>query len=363
VDRYPHLYHDNLYEYWYEDGHGNVLESVGDPSGTNATYNSVFRHINVFNDPGDPLFWPAPPVGTLDYFFNLLLYDVGSMEYFNAGQNNSNEGAIVLFNNTFQTNVNTGISCSATGNSSSLTVANMHYIADFPPFLNPTGNCQPWIVSNVTNLSETNSAATSAGYTPSEAYAYSPAGSNSPTVGAGTNEGSVNGAFCSVLATAAGLDPTLSGAAAACQSDTTYACIYNTTNHTVTCPVRIPVARPTDGAWDIGAYQYCPPGQCTQAPPPTTTNTSSFSPQVYPNPWRSDKHSGYPVTFSGLAAGTDIKIFTVSGHKVAELYTDGPSIQWDLSNDSGDKVASGIYLYIITDSQGDKVRGKVAVIR
>jgi hypothetical protein len=32
-------------------------------------------------------------------------------------------------------------------------------------------------------------------------------------------------------------------------------------------------------------------------------------------------------------------------------------------NDSGDKVASGIYVYLITDSQGDKGRGKMAVIR
>jgi hypothetical protein len=34
-----------------------------------------------------------------------------------------------------------------------------------------------------------------------------------------------------------------------------------------------------------------------------------------------------------------------------------------LTNDSGDKVGSGIYLYLITDGQGDKVRGKVAVIK
>jgi len=48
---------------------------------------------------------------------------------------------------------------------------------------------------------------------------------------------------------------------------------------------------------------------------------------------------------------------------VKELQTDGPKIVWDLTNNSGDKVASGVYLYLITDSQGDKVQGKVAVIK
>jgi hypothetical protein len=86
--------------------------------------------------------------------------------------------------------------------------------------------------------------------------------------------------------------------------------------------------------------------------------------KVYPNPWRLDKHAAHPtITFAGLTVGTTIKIFTVSGHEAKELRTDGPSISWDLSNESGDKVASGIYLYLITDSQGDKVRGKVAVIK
>jgi len=91
--------------------------------------------------------------------------------------------------------------------------------------------------------------------------------------------------------------------------------------------------------------------------------SSTFVPRVYPNPWRSDRHAGKNITFDGLTSGTDIKIFTVSGHKVAELQTDGPSVPWTLTNNAGDKVASGVYLYVITDNAGDKVRGKVAVIR
>ena len=36
---------------------------------------------------------------------------------------------------------------------------------------------------------------------------------------------------------------------------------------------------------------------------------------------------------------------------------------WDLANKSGEKVASGIYVYLITDDQGDKTRGKVAILK
>jgi hypothetical protein len=114
---------------------------------------------------------------------------------------------------------------------------------------------------------------------------------------------------------------------------------------------------PFDAAACYGNSSSQPP------PPPPSTNASAFSPQVYPNPWRSDKHTGKNITFDGLTTGTDIKIFTVSGHKVAELHTDGPNIPWTLTNDAGDKVASGIYLYLITDTQGDKAKGKVAVIK
>ena len=103
-------------------------------------------------------------------------------------------------------------------------------------------------------------------------------------------------------------------------------------------------------------------GQPT-GPGTTVTPAPTINVRVYPNPWRKDKHDGNPMTFSGLVAGTTIKIFTVSGHKVKELQTNGPSVPWDLTNDSGDKVASGIYVYLMTDGQGDKVRGKLAVVK
>jgi len=153
--------------------------------------------------------------------------------------------------------------------------------------------------------------------------------------------------------------------------------------------------RGADGVWDRGAYEYCSGGNCLQAPPPpicgdgicnggetcsscpsdcgacpapptggtgiTVSNLSAV--QVYPNPWRSDKHAGKSVTFANLPTNTSVKIFTVSGHLAKDLGMANGSVTWDLTNDSGDKVASGVYLYLITDSQGDKARGKLAIIR
>ena len=64
-----------------------------------------------------------------------------------------------------------------------------------------------------------------------------------------------------------------------------------------------------------------------------------------------------------LPVNTTVKIFTVSGHQVKTLTTGGGSVAWDLSNESGDKAASGIYIYLITTGDGQKRKGKVAVIK
>jgi hypothetical protein len=87
------------------------------------------------------------------------------------------------------------------------------------------------------------------------------------------------------------------------------------------------------------------------------------SARVYPNPWRSDK--GYPsqITMDRLPLGSTVKIFTISGHRIKTLTPNIDTVGWDLTNDAGDKVAAGIYIYVITDGQGDKVRGKLGIIK
>jgi hypothetical protein len=86
--------------------------------------------------------------------------------------------------------------------------------------------------------------------------------------------------------------------------------------------------------------------------------------RTFPNPWRSDRHAGQTVTIDGLPLGSTVKIFTVSGHFVKSLTPTGTpdTVTWDLTNDKGDKVASGIYLYLITVGD-EKERGKIVIIK
>jgi hypothetical protein len=262
IVRLPHVWHDNLIEYWYDPGdksaHGNVLESVGDAAGTNAFYNNVIRHVSP-NGVGQVVIWLLPPAGSTDYLFNNVLYDINNAgNYYDIGENFSRHaGKQIIFNNTFEQNKSGPVLCCTTGTTLTrpFTAANNHYITDFSsPYVLP--NCKT-ASTLVTELAMTHAKAAKQGYTASETYAYSPTRASKSTVGAGTNE-QTN--FCAALSTAAGSDSTLSDAATACQSDTRYACTYNRNNHTVTCPARTVVARPSSGAWDAGAYEYSSSG-------------------------------------------------------------------------------------------------------
>jgi hypothetical protein len=69
------------------------------------------------------------------------------------------------------------------------------------------------------------------------------------------------------------------------------------------------------------------------------------------------------LTFAGFASHTTIKIFTVSGHWVRTLPPSDESVTWDLKNDRGEPVASGLYIYLATDDQGQKATGRFAIVR
>jgi len=83
---------------------------------------------------------------------------------------------------------------------------------------------------------------------------------------------------------------------------------------------------------------------------------------VYPNPWRIDR-SAPNMSFEGFSTGGTVKIFTVSGHLVREIHTETPKAIWDVRNRSGDRVASGIYLWVAEEKDGRQARGKLAIIR
>lgn len=90
---------------------------------------------------------------------------------------------------------------------------------------------------------------------------------------------------------------------------------------------------------------------------------------VYPNPYKpydGDSTTGYAgsgIIFDGLTKDVKIRIFTISGRLVREIdiTTDG-SFQYDVRNDEGEELASGVYIYIITNGR-EISKGKFAIIR
>ncbi len=86
--------------------------------------------------------------------------------------------------------------------------------------------------------------------------------------------------------------------------------------------------------------------------------------KVYPSPVKA--RSGHDrATFAGLT-GKDVhmRIFNIAGELVFEKeHIASASYDWLLKNKHEQNAASGIYLYLITDSTGDKVTGKFGIIR
>jgi hypothetical protein len=83
---------------------------------------------------------------------------------------------------------------------------------------------------------------------------------------------------------------------------------------------------------------------------------------VYPNPWRADLHRGLPVKIANSTSSSEMRIFTISGRYVRTISLPDGMGTWDLNNSAGQRVASGIYIYLITDGAGHRSHGALAVI-
>ena len=87
------------------------------------------------------------------------------------------------------------------------------------------------------------------------------------------------------------------------------------------------------------------------------------APHAFPVPYKAKEHSS--IFFKNLPGSGTIKIYTVVGEKVIEMHIpSGQSMyEWvGVKNASGQKVASGVYLYRI-DASGQRTTGKLVVIR
>jgi len=272
IQRSLHSWHDNLYEYFNDNGHSDVIEII--PTGTqqnpNVVYNNVFRHFGPSKSQGGMWLFN----GETNYVFNNLGYDI----YSNAFQDESVGGTptfpgdapYIFFNNGRQeddlnpSGVSTGIpdiiSCSTQITVAGSVLANNHNI--YPTGAGPyNAECATLVtgglLTETTELSQSNTVAapfysytnTASQAYPTTIYPFAPTSSSSPTVGHGTNEM----AICNTLA--ANSDRYIAAAGVACKNDTTFGVTYNSTTHTVSGPGRATVARPSSGPWDQGPYQ------------------------------------------------------------------------------------------------------------
>jgi hypothetical protein len=97
---------------------------------------------------------------------------------------------------------------------------------------------------------------------------------------------------------------------------------------------------------------------------------------VVPNPYEAgkvpwDQEGGEHVEFRNLPSTATIKIYTIAGEKVRTIEHGagqfGESTDtraWDLKNDRGEKVTSGVYIYHVTTSlNGETTTGYLCVVR
>ena len=120
----------------------------------------------------------------------------------------------------------------------------------------------------------------------------------------------------------------------------------------------------------LGYYQISvtvTDNQGNTSPPATrgvTVAAKALQARVYPNPWRANRNAGIPITFEQPILSYTVNILSnYSGRHVRTLTATNGIVAWDLTSDSGTKVASGTYIYIITFAGNTTTRGRLAIIR
>ncbi|MDI6704158.1 MAG: T9SS type A sorting domain-containing protein [bacterium] len=92
---------------------------------------------------------------------------------------------------------------------------------------------------------------------------------------------------------------------------------------------------------------------------------------IYPNPFQPNDGSENTGTndtgiiFDNLTNDIRIRIYSVSGELVADIKKDytGGKYSWNAKNGEGEDVASGIYIYLLTNKARERKSGKLVIIR
>ncbi|MCK4644462.1 VCBS repeat-containing protein [bacterium] len=82
---------------------------------------------------------------------------------------------------------------------------------------------------------------------------------------------------------------------------------------------------------------------------------------VYPNPV--DKNQMENVIFANLTENCNIKVYAISGELVFEKELNQIEYSWNMKNNDGEEIKSGVYIYVIENDKGERKTGKIAVVR
>ncbi len=106
---------------------------------------------------------------------------------------------------------------------------------------------------------------------------------------------------------------------------------------------------------------------------PTSSPTTTAQPSeslakvvVFPNPYIEHKENYRTINFIYLTFNAKIRVYNLAGKLVweAEKNDGSDRIGWiGVKNNEGQKLASGVYIYMITNRQGEKKTGKIAILR
>jgi ligand-binding sensor domain-containing protein len=78
---------------------------------------------------------------------------------------------------------------------------------------------------------------------------------------------------------------------------------------------------------------------------------------AYPNPFILTESEKVLFNYAGEV---EVEIFSLDGRKIKTILS---NTGWDGTNENGDKVASGLYLFYIKDQDGNSFTGKIGVVR
>lgn len=85
---------------------------------------------------------------------------------------------------------------------------------------------------------------------------------------------------------------------------------------------------------------------------------------AYPIPFRPNEDGVTAITFSNLPLNGKILIYDFYGNPVFSVTSSSSTYLWDIRNQSGRQISSGVYPYIIKDASGKKIHsGKLIVVR